>query len=172
MNISTLTKRIVVLLVAVAATAPVALAGAPQSAGGHLGKSANVPTAQCPCNIGLPGGPAGVTPVRTERLASTSSSGCPCNVGLPGGPAGVTPVRTERLSSTSFSGCPCNVGLPVGPAGVRRSALVSATVPDPGGSFNWGDAGAGAGFTAGIAMLVGGAALALRRHRVIARPHS
>jgi hypothetical protein len=143
MNISTLTKRIVVLLVAVAATAPVALAGAPQSAGGHLGKSANVPTAQCPCNIGLPGGPAGVTP-----------------------------VRTERLSSTSFSGCPCNVGLPVGPAGVRRSALVSATVPDPGGSFNWGDAGAGAGFTAGIAMLVGGAALALRRHRVIARPHS
>jgi hypothetical protein len=143
MNISTLTKRIVVLLVAVAATAPVALAGAPQSAGGHLGKSANVPTAQCPCNIGLPGGPAGVTPVRTERLASTS-----------------------------FSGCPCNVGLPVGPAGVRRSALVSATVPDPGGSFNWGDAGAGAGFTAGIAMLVGGAALALRRHRVIARPHS
>jgi hypothetical protein len=143
MNISTLTKRIVVLLVAVAATAPVALAGAPQSAGGHLGKSANVPTAQCPCNIGLPGGPAGVTP-----------------------------VRTERLSSTSFSACPCNVGLPVGPAGVRRSALVSATVPDPGGSFNWGDAGAGAGFTAGIAMLVGGAALALRRHRVIARPHS
>ena len=143
MNISTLTKRIVVLLVAVAATAPVALAGAPQSAGGHLGKSANVPTAQCPCNVGLPGGPAGVTPVRTERLASTSSSGCPCNVGLPGGPAGV-----------------------------RRSALVSATVPDPGGSFNWGDAGAGAGFTAGIAMLVGGAALALRRHRVIARPHS
>ena len=64
MNISTLTKRIVVLLVAVAATAPVALAGAPQSAGGHLGKSANVPTAQCPCNIGLPGGPA-VPPSKT-----------------------------------------------------------------------------------------------------------
>jgi hypothetical protein len=142
MNISTLAKRIVVLLVAAAATAPVALAGTPSSSGSRLGQSANVPSAQCPCNVGLPGRPDLVTLLRTPSLSS-SSSRCPCNVGLPGGPAAVGHAR-----------------------------LVSKAVSGPVGSFDWGDAGAGAGFTVGFALLVGGAALVLRRHRVLARPHS
>jgi hypothetical protein len=143
MNISTLTKRIVALLVTLAATAPMAQAS------------------------------GGLTPPRTVSVSPTLSSACPCNVGLPGGP-GV--VRSEALSiargSTTSSVCPCNIGLPGGPAAVRHAALASQTIAVASGSFDWADAGAGAGFMAGIAVLVGGAALVLRRQRVLARPHS
>jgi hypothetical protein len=222
MNISTLAKRIVGLLVAVAATAPMALAGAPASPGNDLGQHATVPSAQCPCNVGLPGGPR-VALIRSASVSSTVSgcpcnegltggprltllrtanvsstvSGCPCNEGLAGGPR-LTLLRTANVSSTvsgcpcnegliggprlallrtasvssTVSGCPCNVGLPGGPRAIRHTDFASGTASGTTGSFDWGDAGAGAGFTAGIALLVGGAALVLRRHRVLMRPHS
>jgi hypothetical protein len=70
MHLSTLTKRIVVLLLAVAATAPASLASGSRSSGTELSQRANVPTTQCPCNAGLPARPAAV-----EHVALISGTG-------------------------------------------------------------------------------------------------
>jgi hypothetical protein len=171
-GISTSAKRIVVLLVAVAAAAPPASAGAARSSADQLRRHATAATAQCPCNVGLPGGPLGLTPLRTATLISASSSLCPCNVGLPGGPTAATRLRAASSRSASSSDCPCNVGLPGGPAAARQATLISATVSGPAGRFDWGDAGVGAGFTAGLALLAAAATLVLRRHRAFAGPYS
>lgn len=48
-------------------------------------------------------------------------------------------------------------------------AQPQVTVYGPGG-FDWGDAAIGAGFVGGLALLLGGAVLALRRRRVLAHP--
>jgi hypothetical protein len=129
-------------------------------------QTASVSSSRCPCNTGLPGGPAGVTPRQTAHLASSQ---CPCNTGLPGGPAAVMPRQTARLASSQ---CPCNTGLPGRPLVAEHVVLVPRTVYQPGGSFDWGDAGAGAGFMAGLGLLAAGVALMLRRHRGLAQRHS
>lgn len=203
MNISTQAKRIGAVLAAAAITTPVALAsalpfsgsyvshpGGPGSAGSLATphRTASLPSSRCPCNIGLPGGPAGGTPRQT---ASVPPSQCPCNIGLPIQPS-VDPVVTAPPFSGSYishrsslgstgtlqteglpsSQCPCNLGLPDGPNGVEQVGLAPTTVTNPRGSFDWGDAGIGAGLMAGIGTLAAGAALMLRRHRPLAQHHS
>jgi hypothetical protein len=140
-------------------------------------------TSTCPCNAGLPGGPLTVKPgvlakanITTPETASSSSrSQCPCNTGLANGPSVLAPTTIttfETATSSSRSQCPCNIGLPNGPLTVKPVDHGPTVISTPAGSFDWSDAGAGAGFTAAIGLLASGAALMLRRHRLPAPPHS
>lgn len=167
-GISTLTTRIVVLLVVVAATAPPALAGALRSSGGQLSRHTNVATAQCPCNVGLPGRP--VADLSSSRYGPTD--GWYSYVVSGAFTQAHDDLGAASLTWASSSDCPCNVGLPGGPAAAGHATLVSATVSGSGGRFDWGAAGVGAGFTAGLALLAAAATLVLRRHRAFAGPYS
>jgi hypothetical protein len=62
------------------------------------------------------------------------------------------------------------IGHPGGP-GASGPALVATTARASSGGFDWGDAGVGAGFASGIALLTTGAWLASRR-REVATQHS
>jgi hypothetical protein len=147
-----------------------------------------LPSSQCPCNLGLPGGVAGGS---ARQTASVPPSQCPCNIGLPIQAGGVDLVtappssgsyisdrsslgstgtlQTEGLPSSQ---CPCNLGLPDGPNGVEQVGTAPTKATKPRASFDWGDAGIGAGLMAGIGTLAAGAALMLRRHRPLAQLHS
>jgi hypothetical protein len=62
------------------------------------------------------------------------------------------------------------IGHPGGP-GATGPALVPTAARAPSAGFDWGDAGVGAGFASGIALLTTGAWLASRR-REVATQHS
>jgi hypothetical protein len=113
---------------------------------------------------GLVGPRHSISPV--DLAGQTEAKGYPA---ISKAPAGVTPRQTASVSS---SRCPCNTGLPGRPRVAEHVVLVPRTVYQPGGSFDWGDAGAGAGFMAGLGLLAAGVALMLRRHRGLAQRHS
>ena len=82
MNISTGTLLIAALLAAAVITAPAALGGQAPSSKSHLGQNA--------------AGPASSGSLITTHQTATPSSLCPCNVGLPGGPADVGPRQLDE----------------------------------------------------------------------------
>ena len=82
-------------------------------------------------------------------------------IGHPGGPGATGPVV---LPVGSY------IGHPGGP-GASGPALVATAARAPSAGFDWGDAGVGAGFASGIALLTTGAWLASRR-REVATQHS
>jgi len=133
-----------------------------------LGAMASKASAQGPV-------PGPVTPHATvvsadaTGIAVSSASGvqCPCNPDLP---------RHTAVSARS-SLCPCNAGLPDGPAAAialhgdtGRGDLVSAPanpapVVQPSETFDWADAGVGAGATMIAALFAAAGALAFSRRR-------
>jgi hypothetical protein len=144
--------------------------------------------AECPCNAGLPDGPSGVLSARVARQtmapadavgnSSVSDVQCPCNAGLPVGQA----------ATISPQQCPCNVaggppgGLPellrtTGSDAARSASAIPAgqfgvvhpLANQSSRTFEWGDASVGAAVTAGIGLLILGAASLFGRRRVRGR---
>jgi hypothetical protein len=73
------------------------------------------------------------------------------------------------LADTSPNGS--SIGHPGGPVGVGLVPAPRTPVIHPRGGFDWGDAGVGAGFIAGLGLFATGAALMLRKRGVLADLH-
>jgi hypothetical protein len=94
----------------------------------------------------------------TTELAAVPASACPCMVA--GGPPG---GRSALLRAANHA---ARAGLTVP---VAQVAVASSPVTQPGTTFDWPDAGVGAGFTLAIGLLGVGGASVLRRRE--ARTH-
>jgi hypothetical protein len=86
--------------------------------------------------------------------AGATGPGCPCMVA--GGPPGGLPALLHAADNAARA----KPSVPV-----AQVAVASSPVAQPGATFDWPDAGVGAGFAAAIGLLGVGAASVLRRRQ-------
>lgn len=101
---------------------------------------------------------AGLVLIALTALSSTAAAmgpGCPCMVA--GGPPGGLPALLHAAHDAART----DLAVPV-----AHVAVASSPATQPGTTFDWPDAGVGAGFTLAIGLLgVGGASVLRRRPR-------